>query len=1067
MSHIPDHTPSTREDDVSQLPALHLLQNLGFIYLSPSEALSLRGGRKSNLLLEPVLLERLAFFNRIEKRGQTHAWSETNLREAVRALKSIPFSGLLHTNSLLTDLLLLGKALPQNIDGDTKSHTLHYIDWNPATWRQNNVFHVTEEFEVEDAVSGALRRPDLVLFVNGIPFAVIECKRLEIGVGEAVSQTVRNQKSDEIPSLFTFAQLVGGVAMSEARYATTGMPAGKWSRWREDDAPELESLVRKPLSNAAKDKLFALRTHKSRRQFESVETTRLVSEQDRLLFCLFRPDRLLELARDFTLFEAGQKKIARYQQFFVVKNAVERIQKRAADDPTRGGVVWHTQGSGKTLTMVMLAKAIARLELPRTQIVLVNDRIELDGQILRTFEGCHMDVVRAPTGPQLPVILGSGKSQIVTTVINKFESAVAAGLKLDNPNIFVFVDESHRSQFNIFHARMKQALPRGCYIGFTGTPVETRDKKTIAKFGGLIQPVYPIRQAVEDEAVVPLIYEGRDVPQSVEGDALDRWFERVTKDLSGQERADLKRKFSTADQLGKVETRVQEIALDISDHWATNWRGTGFKGQLVAPDKKTALLYKQFLDEIGQVSSEVLISRPDTREGHTETDESEVPPVQAHWKKMMDRFGSDEAYNDQIVAAFKNTGDPEILIVVSKLITGFDAPLNTVMYLTRPLEGHTLLQAIARVNRLSEGKEFGYILDYRGVLGQLNKALKFYDELARYDYDPADVEGTVIDIAALLKDLPARHAEVWTLFAGVNADDSEAMETHLSEPARRDDFYERLSAFARSLKVARSSARFLDETDEKTQTRYGRDLKFWVDLRGRVAQRYAEKVDYKAFEPQIQKLLDRHMKAEVARVVVEKINIFDRAAFAQEVARIEGDSSLSDAAKADQMAYRLHKSATAKIEDDPAFYTKFSRLIEDAIRAFADGRLADKTYLATVKELGEGLSDRTRAGFPASLHGEEIAQAFYGLLRPTLETHVAGDALDVLAADFALQTDKIIRAALIVNWQTNGDLVNKLAIELDDAWCDQAQASGFRLSTVEVESLLERVLEVAKRRYAR
>jgi len=238
-------------------------------------------------------------------------------------------------------------------------------------------------------------------------------------------------------------------------------------------------------------------------------------------------------------------------------------------------------------------------------------------------------------------------------------------------------------------------------------------------------------------------------------------------------------------------------------------------------------------------------------------------------------------------------------------------------------------------------------------------------------------------------------------------------------------------------------------------------------LRGRVAQRYAEKVDYKAFEPQIQKLLDRHMKAEVARVVVEKINIFDRDAFAQEVARIEGDSSLSDAAKADQMAYRLQKSATAKIEDDPAFYTKFSRLIEDAIRAFADGRLADKTYLATVKELGEGLSDRTRAGFPASLHGEEIAQAFYGLLRPTLETHVAGDALDVLAADFALQTDKIIRAALIVNWQTNGDKVNKLAIELDDAWCDQAQASGFRLSTVEVESLLERVLEVAKRRYAR
>ena len=1080
-----DFTPSLREDDVSQLPALHLLQNLGFTYLAPAQALQLRGGRKSNLLLEPVLLERLAFFNRIEKGGQTHPWSAANLSEAVRVLKSVPIgSGLMTVNAELTAWLLLGKALPQTINGDTKSHTLQYIDWNRATWLQNNVFHVTEEFAFEDGSSSERARPDLVLFVNGIPFAVIECKRPSEGVKVAISQQLRNQKENEIPALFGTVQLLGGIATNEAKYSTVGAPAHEWSLWREDEAPELQTLIRKPLSKAVKDEMFKPRTQSAREQFDRVETSRLTTAQDQMLYSLFRPERMLELAREFTLFDAGEKKVARYQQFFVVKNIIERVQARAGGDKERGGVVWHTQGSGKSLTMVMLAKAIARLQLPGTKIILVNDRIELDGQILTNFSNCGMDVVKAPTGPQLPALLKSANSQIITTIINKFVSAAQGDAKtgraplcLDSPNIFVMVDECHRSQFNIFHTRMKQALPQACYLGFTGTPIKKKGahgemgKDTIDKFGGLIQPVYTIRQAVADGAVVPLLYEGREVPQTVDSPNLDRYFERVTRKLSDEQKADLKRKLSRADEINKVETRIRMIALDIIQHWEDNWSGRGFKAQLVAPDKATAVLYQKFLHQYSDIKNDVIISAPDTREDHSDIDESNISTVQDFWKKMMARFGnSEQKYNDEIVAAFKGSEGPEILIVVSKLITGFDAPRDTVMYLTRSLDGHTLLQAIARVNRRFEGKDYGHIVDYRGVLGNLNQAMSFYDQLANEGYDAEDVADTVTSVAKILEDLPERWSEIWSLFEGVNRADSEAMERHLAEQSKRDEFYERLTAFAKCLQIARASVTYLNSTDQATQQRYDRDFKFFESLRQSVARRYAEKVDFKDYENQIRKLLGDHVKAEAAKIIVEQFDIFDSEAFAREIAKVEGAPDLSDGAKADQIAHRLKKTAVARMEEDPAFYEKFSRLIEEAIEDFARNRIDEATYLNRVKTLGESGSARAKE-LPAALRDESVAQAFYGLLRPALEPllqakYRSESDIDEAAAQWALQTNGIIKAALIVNWQNNEDLQNQLKIDLESAWLDGAKEGGFKWDYDDIDALLERTLEVAKRRYA-
>ena len=311
----------------------------------------------------------------------------------------------------------------------------------------------------------------------------------------------------------------------------------------------------------------------------------------------------------YTLFDAGERKVARYQQYFCVRKILRRIRTVRPDGARQGGVVWHTQGSGKSLTMVMLAEALAlEPRLDNFKIVLVTDRVDLDDQIYKTFNHCGADAVQARTGKHLSQLLSDHKSRIITTVIDKFEAAVARhSAGNNNPNVFVLVDEAHRSQtgrkggaYGELHAKMRKALPKACVIGFTGTPLIRKDKNTLGTFGGLID-TYTITQAVKDEAVVPLLYEGRHVDQKVDRESIDAWFDRVTESLSDEQRADLKRKFTTTDQLNKADQKVMTIAWDISMHFRDTWQGTPYKAQLVTQDKSTALLYKKYLDEFDMV----------------------------------------------------------------------------------------------------------------------------------------------------------------------------------------------------------------------------------------------------------------------------------------------------------------------------------------------------------------------------------------------------------------------------------------------------------------------------------
>ena len=1063
MSH---DTPSFREDSISQIPALQLLQALGYKYLTPKEAESARGGRLGNVLLEGILTDQLRKINTIRFKGGEYPFSEGNILSAVQALKEVPYDGLIRTNEKIYDLLTLGKSLQQSIDSDIKSHQLHYIDWKNI---DNNVFHVTEEFSVERTGSYETRRPDIVLFINGIPLCVLECKSPTIRdpIDEAISQMLRNQHEDEIPKLFIYSQLLMTISKNEAKYATTGTPMKFWSVWKEQD--KIDDLVRLAINAANawadKDKMFGHRKKSDREFFEKLgEQDREITIQDRALYNLCRPERLLDLMLRFTLYDGPDKKVARYQQYFCVQKMMSRIKEFRGDGARMGGVVWHTQGSGKSLTMVMLAKSLALdPDFDNYKIVLVTDRIDLDEQIRDTFRNCDFQPEQAKTGKHLSELLVEHKDRVITTVIDKFEAAVGKhAVRNEDPNIFVLVDEGHRGQYGEIHAKMRKVLPNACYIAFTGTPVMKKDKNTIQRFGGLID-TYTITQAVNDKAVVPLLYEGRLIEQKVDEESIDSWFERITENLSDGQKADLKRKFTSADQLNKTEQKVMRIAWDISVHFRDNWQGTdkNYKAQLVAQDKATALEYKKYLDGFGMVTSEVLISGPDDREGHEDIYEENKQKVVRFWKKMIDKYGSEKEYNRQLIQSFKHTEWPEIIIVVSKLLTGFDAPRNTIMYLTRKLQGHSLLQAIARVNRLSDGKDFGYIIDYYGVLAGLDAALDVYGKMAEFDQE--DLVDTLTDVSEVFRKLPQYHSDLLDVFKTIsNKYDVEEYELFLRDEAERIKFYERLSQFSRTLAIALASVKFLEETPEEKISKYKDDLAFFMKLRTAVRKRYAEVVDFKEYEAKIQKLLDTYVGTGEVETITDLVNIFDSDAFAQEVNKLENVAS-----KADTIAYRTKKTISERMQEDPAFYKKFSRMLEDAIRAFREQRLSDAEYLLKVSDISESVKNRTGDDIPEKLEHHEVAKAFYGVLLETFSKY-ADDHFEPMdaSADAGIAIDDIINELKIVNWINNSDIQNQMMNRIEDYLFELKDSQDFDLTFDDIDRLLELLLDIARVRHA-
>lgn len=1066
-------TPSFKEDHISQIPALQLLQKLGYKYLSPDEALELRGNKTSNVILEKVLRNQLKEINSIKvSSSKTSLFTDANIEAGILALKDLPMNeGYIAACEVAYNRITLGKDLEQSIDGDKKSFPLQYIDWKNL---DNNVFHVTEEFKVMRSTSREHYIPDLVLFVNGIPLCIIECKRPDMKepLSQAISQHLRSQQEDGIRSLYVYAQSVLSIATDSAKYATNGTTEEFWAIWDEkfenkEQEQEYKSILQKlknqPLSSEQKNRLFVDRFRYVRSYFDAVEKeTILPTKQDQYLYSLCRPERLMDLIFNFILFDNGEKKIARYQQYFTIKKSIDRIL-QLENGKRKGGVVWHTQGSGKSLTMVMLAQAIAlekRIRNPK--IILVTDRIDLDDQITGTFRKCGMFVENATTGQRLVELMESKSDSVVTTVINKFEAAVKKITKpLESHDIFVLVDEGHRTQHGTFNIEMQKTLPNACFIAFTGTPLFKKDRSTAAKFGLMIDS-YTVDQAVKDKAVVPLLYEGRFAKQTVHEKPMDEFFSNISEPLNDLQKADLKKKFSRADQLNVAEQKIYAICWDISYHYRDNFQGrTPFKGQLVTQSKDAAIKYKAFLDEIGIVSTELLISPPDEREGEDSAYAESTDKVKQFWKKMMDEHGTPKKYQNNIINRFKKADKPEIIIVVDKLLTGFDEPKNTVLYLTRNLQGHTLLQAIARVNRVCPDKDYGYIIDYYGVIEHLDEALELYSSFG--DFDSDDLLGTLININEEVKKLPQKHSELWDLFKAVtNKRDAEAYQLLLKDEALRVVFYDKLAAFAKILKLAFSSIEFHKTSDEKTIARYKDDLAFFIKLRTAVLQRYSDVIDYKQYEGQIQKLIDTHIQTEGVETITELVNIFDKEKFQQEV-----ENTTGKAAKADRIASRTKKHITEKMEEDPAFYKKFSEMLKDAIADYEAKRINEAQYLNKVKDIMDSVLSHTDSDIPISLQNADVAKAFYGITNEELQNKINDiETRKQISANTALAIDEIIQKLVKVNWQNEVDVPKKMVHQIGDYLIDEVRDKySLQITFEEIDKVAESCVNVAKIRY--
>ena len=1069
-------TISFLEDHISQIPALQMLQKLWYKYLTPDEALALRDWKNSQVLLDGILREQIKKISKIRvNSSRVDDFSDSNIEKWIQALKDLPFNEWkVNASEYVYNLLTLWKTLEQSIDGDKKSYNLQYIDWeNP----KNNVFHVTEEFEVLRTWSKQSYRPDIVLFINGIPICVIECKRPDMKkpIEQAVSQHLRNQQDDGIMHLYAYSQLVISIATNKALYATTWTPEEFWAHWNEKFSSEAEEneykkhikkLRNTHLSLEEKDRLFSDREKDSfsyaRAYFDDLEKEEILPTlQDEYLVNLCEPKRLLDLIFGFIVFDDGIKKIARYQQYFAIEKTMKRIS-HVTWGKRNGWVIWHTQWSGKSLTMVMLAQAIISDEsIKNPKIILVTDRTDLDSQISDTFKKCWVVVNRAATGSHLVELLEWKSDAVVTTVINKFEAAVRKIKEpLESHDIFVLIDEWHRTQYGNFNIQMRKTLLNACFIAMTWTPLMKKEKSTAEKFGGVIDK-YTVDQAVEDGAVVPLLYEGRNASQKVNSKAIDLYFERISNDLTDKQKADLKKKFSRADQLNIAEQKINEIAWDISLHFKDNWQWTWFKGQLVCQNKESAIKYKKYLDEIGIVSSDVVISPPDEREWEDSVFEKSEDLIKRFWDRMMAEHGNTKKYNENIISRYKNKSDPEIIIVVDKLLTWFDVPKNTVLYLTRSLKEHTLLQAIARVNRVSENKPFGYIIDYYGVLSELDEALKTFSWNG--DFEADDIKWTFANIASEVQKLPQKHSDLWDVFKTVkNKHDLEAFEQLLRDEEKREEFYNKLREYWKSLKVALSSLDFHNEEDPELLETYKQDMNMFDKIRQSVASRFSDEIDYKKYEWQIQKLIDTHISTDEVTTVIEEINIFERDKFDAELEKKEWE-----AARADTIASRTSKHIQEKMEEDPTFYKKFSEMLKDTIKAYEEHRISETEYLKKVNEIMENVLAHKDDAFPEEIRGKDTTKAFYWVAREFLDENSVSDATSLkVSVAISLLSDKIIEDMKIVDWQSNRDVVNNMKMQIFDMVYEEVKSkSSLDIWISKIDSFIEKIIWIAKIKY--
>ena len=1022
------------EDSISKYPAIELLKKLGYIYISPEKCADERGS-KYDTVLKNILRDQLIKLNGYTYANKERKFSSANIERAIEDIDEPLTDGLVKTSEKIYDMLLLGRSYAENLgDGKILSFNLKYIDWDNF---ENNVFHVTEEFSVDNIDRSKNARPDIVLFINGIPFAVIECKAPTISADQAVEQTIRNQTDDYIPQLFKYVQIVMATNKNTVKYATTGTPKKFWNVWREQDTEFLQKGLNKCI------------------------TDRIPTEQDKNIISLFSKQRVKELIKYFILYDANVKKICRYQQYFALKEIIKTVTTYTDNGNRCGGVIWHTQGSGKSLTMDMVSKYILmELSAYNPRVIIVTDRKELDSQITATFSHTRLNPARATSGRHLVQLINEGKVDVITTIINKFNTAEKNAVKIESKDIFVLIDESHRTNYGQLATKMRTVFPNACYIGFTGTPLMKKEKNTISKFGKLIHK-YTIKDGVDDGAIVPLIYEGRFVDQKVDEKNIDLWFEQRTKRLTDAQKDDLARKWSSIRRLSSTDARIKRIALDIYDHYTEGYKNTGFKAMLATNYKRDAVRYLECFESFGDLNCAVVISSPDMREGIDDIDESTDNKVIQFWNKMMKQYGDENKYEEAIKNKFCD-GEIDILIVCSKLLTGFDAPVCQVLYIDKELKEHGLLQAIARTNRIAEGKDYGLIVDYRGLIEKLDDAMEMYSGAGLENFDSGDLKGVIVDVISAVGSLREAYSNLESVFRGIsNKTDTEEYEVALADEKIREKFYGCLSAFGRTLSVVLNSEKAYSAVPREELEKYKHSFVFYSKIRRSVKIRYFDAVDNAEYEPLMQNLLDTHLSVAGLKQITAPVDILNKTDLEHELEELG-----TARAKADAIVSRMTKSISEKYDENPAYYESFSKLIEDTLKSYREKIISDAEYLNKMRQI---ISDYSKGNsgisYPESIRNNVHAQSFYGVISAIFSDLDDVDVSADFAAEMSIAITDIVSKHSQVDWTNNKTIHDRIAQDIDDLFFEYEKERGLKLSFDTIDKIIENVKTVALRRF--
>lgn len=1002
---------SWNEEHLSELPAVKHLERLGYTFVAP-EILDLE--RESPK--DPVAAQRLAAALR-----KLNPWlSDDNVRKAVRAVTGVQAATLLEASEALYTTLTYGISLEQDLGDGKRNHPVRFFDFDDPA---NNDLVVTRQYRVQGAKKTI--RPDVMLLVNGVPLVLVECKSPTLGEAwraEALDQFSRYQEMEErfrdlgAPRLFQTMQLLVATCGQAAVYGTTLTPHRFFVEWKSPYPKTIAALT--------------------------AELGRAPNAQEILFEGMLAPATLLDLVRNFVVFERDEKsgkvvhKVCRYQQLGAVNKALARA--RTGKTPgARGGVVWHTQGSGKSLTMLWLALKLRRDPAHENPtLVIVTDRKDLDEQIEKTFLACGFpNPDRAGSVKELRALLAGPPGKTILTTVQKFMDVDARGqaakrrpktefpLLSEASNLFVLADEAHRTQYGGLAANLRHALPNACFFGFTGTPIDKQDRSTLQTFGGYID-TYTIEQAVADGATVPIFYESRLPNLRIVGNTLDAVFERVFADRSEEERAAIKKKYATEAAVAGAPRRIETIALDLIEHFTRYIRPNGFKAQIVAVNRETAVLYKETLDRLNAPPSAILISG---------SNDDEAPLVRHH---------STEEQRKETIRRFCRASDPlSILVVCDMLLTGFDAPVEQVMYLDAPLREHTLLQAIARVNRVADQKTYGLVVDYWGVSEALQEALAIFS--------PADVKGAMAPREDELPRLRARHAAAVRFFVRVkDHDDLEACVAVLAPEDVRADFHLAFRRFAQSLDMLLPDA---------TALPFVGDLKWLGKIRATAAARFRDDaIDVSDCGAKVRKLIEEAVIADGIQILVKQVSLFTTDFDAKL------DALKSADAKASEMEHAIKNEIHVKLDEDPAFFASLRERLEQIIADRREQRIDAAEQLKLFEPLAAALRGHAKAAEDVGL--SPTGFALYGLIGDARGLSVRDGGAATYAVDeprkalAAILEEQLAPQTAIVDWQRKDD------VQRDMRRLARRALVAAKVEPGVVDALAASVVELMKRR---